>query len=101
MAEEVQLARELGVPMEGICIYPIIDRPDWDDPTHWHNSGLWDLQRVDSNRLERVLCQEYAGELRRARPSCRARYPAYFFLVSSSADRFRRLGRRPASSLSG
>ena len=66
VAEEVQQARTMGVPMEGICIYPIIDRPDWDDPAHWHNSGLWDLRRGDSNRLERVLCQEYAGELRRA-----------------------------------
>jgi beta-glucosidase/6-phospho-beta-glucosidase/beta-galactosidase len=66
VAEEVQLAREVGVPMEGICIYPIIDRPDWDDPDHWHNSGLWDLRRDNAARLERVLCEDYAGELRRA-----------------------------------
>jgi beta-glucosidase/6-phospho-beta-glucosidase/beta-galactosidase len=65
MAEEVGLAREMGVPMEGLCIYPIIDRPDWEDSNHWHNSGLWDLRPGEGNRLERVLCEEYADELRR------------------------------------
>ncbi len=64
VADEVQHARAMGVPMEGICIYPIIDRPDWDDQDHWHHSGLWDLRRDAANRLQRVLCQEYAGELR-------------------------------------
>jgi beta-glucosidase/6-phospho-beta-glucosidase/beta-galactosidase len=66
VAEESRHAREMGVPVEGICIYPIIDRPDWDNPEHWHNSGLWDLRPGESNRLERVLCEDYAGELRRA-----------------------------------
>jgi beta-glucosidase/6-phospho-beta-glucosidase/beta-galactosidase len=66
VADEVRRAKEMGVPMEGICIYPIIDRPDWDDPNHWHNSGLWDLRSGDGDRLERVLCEEYAGDLRRA-----------------------------------
>lgn len=66
VADEVHQARERGVPMEGICIYPIIDRPDWEDPNHWHNSGLWDLRPDQADRLERVLCEEYAGELRRA-----------------------------------
>jgi hypothetical protein len=32
------------IPFWGICIYPIIDRPDWDHLHHqWHNSGLWDM----------------------------------------------------------
>ncbi|HWN18638.1 MAG TPA: hypothetical protein VNO19_06955 [Gemmatimonadales bacterium] len=66
VADEVQHARAMGVPMEGICIYPIIDRPDWDDQGHWHNSGLWDLRLDATNQLERVLCEEYAGELRMA-----------------------------------
>ena len=32
VGEEVARAREAGVRVEGLCIYPIIDRPDWDDP---------------------------------------------------------------------
>jgi beta-glucosidase/6-phospho-beta-glucosidase/beta-galactosidase len=66
VADEVRHARDMDVPVEGICIYPIIDRPDWDDPGHWHNSGLWDLRAGPADRLERVLCEEYAEELRRA-----------------------------------
>ena len=53
-----------GVPMEGITIYPIIDRPDWDNLDHWHNSGLWDLIPDEQGVLQRVLNQEYAAVFR-------------------------------------
>jgi beta-glucosidase/6-phospho-beta-glucosidase/beta-galactosidase len=66
MAEEAVRARERGVPLEGLCVYPVIDRPDWDDPHHWHRSGLWDLHPTEDGRLERVACPEYLAELRRA-----------------------------------
>jgi beta-glucosidase/6-phospho-beta-glucosidase/beta-galactosidase len=58
--EEVQTAIRHGVPIEGITIYPIIDRPDWDNPDHWHNSGLWDLVPDEHGNLQRVLNEEYA-----------------------------------------
>jgi hypothetical protein len=67
VADEGRAARAEGVPVEGVCVYPIIDRPDWDDPGHWHHSGLWDLRRREDDRLERVACLEYVEELRRAR----------------------------------
>lgn len=67
VAGEVQVARQLGVPVEGLCIYPIIDRPDWDNPEHWHNSGLWDVRQGDGERLERVVCEDYLAELERVR----------------------------------
>jgi hypothetical protein len=54
-----------GVPLLGVCLYPIIDRPDWDNPDHWHRSGLWDLVPEPSGGLERVLCADYAAELER------------------------------------
>ena len=66
IAEEVARAREAGVELEGLCIYPIIDRPDWDDPDHWHNSGLWDVKRREDGRLERVLSPDYAQAVRQA-----------------------------------
>lgn len=69
VTDEVARTRATGVPVEGLCLYPIIDRPDWDDPDHWHHSGLWDLRPAAGARLERVLCDEYADELRR----CQAR----------------------------
>jgi beta-glucosidase/6-phospho-beta-glucosidase/beta-galactosidase len=66
VAEEANAARAAGVPLEGLCLYPVIDRPDWDDPMHWHNSGLWDLRPADDGRLERVPCPEYLAVLREA-----------------------------------
>jgi beta-glucosidase/6-phospho-beta-glucosidase/beta-galactosidase len=65
VAEGVCQARRRGIPMEGVCLYPIIDRFDWEDCTHYHNSGLWDYEsRVSYGR---VLNKEYAAELAAAR----------------------------------
>ena len=66
MTHEVCLALERGVPLEGVCLYPIIDRYEWDDPGHWHNSGLWDFVREADGTLRRVLCEPYAAELARS-----------------------------------
>ena len=30
-----------GIPLWGICIYPALNRPDWDYPDQWHDSGIW------------------------------------------------------------
>ncbi|MDQ3322382.1 MAG: beta-glucosidase [Acidobacteriota bacterium] len=40
VCEEAETARENGVPVEGICLYPIVNHPGWDDERHCHN-GLW------------------------------------------------------------
>lgn len=37
-----------GIPLYGCCIYPIIDRPDWDFPEIWHHSGLWDIPEPEN-----------------------------------------------------
>jgi beta-glucosidase/6-phospho-beta-glucosidase/beta-galactosidase len=42
IASEVARAIAAGVPVEGICLYPVLDRPSWDDHTAWHRSGLFD-----------------------------------------------------------
>jgi hypothetical protein len=62
--QEVKTAIANGVPVEGVTIYPIIDRPDWDDITHWHNSGLWDLIPDERGNLQRVLNEDYAAVFR-------------------------------------
>ena len=62
--DEVKRAIAGGVPMEGITLYPILDRPDWDDLEHWHNSGLWDLLPDEQGGLRRVLSEDYAAVLR-------------------------------------
>ena len=68
MASETMLAMQLGADVRGICLYPIIDRPDWEDASHWHHSGLWDvaLEGAGEERLRRVLSPPYAMALRQA-----------------------------------
>ncbi len=62
-----------NIPMLGICIYPIIDRPDWDDLSFWHHSGLWDI--ADENPAERVIFQPFADALLHAQ-QCLSRHVA-------------------------
>ena len=66
VTDELIAARANGVPVEGCCLYPILDRMDWENPNHWHNSGLWDLPPDPDGTLRRVLNEPYAAELRRA-----------------------------------
>ncbi|MED5618947.1 glycosyltransferase [Ideonella sp. BN130291] len=67
IALEVQRVRTLGVPLDGLCLYPIVDRPGWDALDRWHNSGLWDaaVPGQTPRPTGRVLCRPYAKALRR------------------------------------
>jgi polysaccharide biosynthesis protein PelF len=40
MGQEVRGALQLGVPVEGLCLYPIVDHPGWEDDRHCPN-GVW------------------------------------------------------------
>jgi hypothetical protein len=41
VCDEVFAARRAGVPVHGICLYPILNHPGWEDDRHCHN-GLFD-----------------------------------------------------------
>jgi beta-glucosidase/6-phospho-beta-glucosidase/beta-galactosidase len=73
MTDELSLALDAGVPLEGICLYPILDRFEWDDPTHWHNSGLWDYSIGADGTFVRVLNDAYAAQLRRSQAQLAAK----------------------------
>ena len=63
MAHQVALALQHGVAMQGICLYPIVDRNDWEHEHHWHRSGLWDLDRDGPDPLARQLVATYGAAL--------------------------------------
>ena len=71
IAAQTQQAMQRGVPVEGICLYPAVDRPGWNNLTHWHRSGLWDAIAPDSDDaaaaapMARRLAADYAAALRR------------------------------------
>ncbi len=49
VCDEVVIAIELGLPVEGICLYPILNHPGWDDDRHCHN-GLFDYADIEGKR---------------------------------------------------
>lgn len=60
--KECEAMWQSGLPLYGCCIYPVIDRPDWDFPDIWHHSGLWDITNPDT--LERHLHPESYIEIK-------------------------------------
>jgi len=65
-----ELAREIRAApaCAGVCMYPLVDRPDWDDPGHWHRTGLWDVvPRVHATGGRRVPHRASLAALRAAR----------------------------------
>ena len=59
---EVRAARAAGVPVEGICLYPIMNHLGWDDDRHCQN-GLLDFPRDEAGR--RGVIAPFAEELAR------------------------------------
>jgi beta-glucosidase/6-phospho-beta-glucosidase/beta-galactosidase len=54
---EAFAAIELGAPIEGICLYPVMNHPGWDDDRHCPN-GLIDYDRTTFRRwLEEPLAE--------------------------------------------
>jgi hypothetical protein len=66
VAAEIAKALSQGVPVSGVCLYPILDRFDWDDRVHWHNCGLWDIETDDEGHYRRILNQPYWEALRKS-----------------------------------
>jgi len=49
VGKELRGARRLGIDTEGICLYPIVNHPGWEDDRHCRN-GLWDYADANGNR---------------------------------------------------
>lgn len=59
IASEVERAQDSGVDVEGICLYPILNHPGWDNDRHCH-CGLLDYPDQNGNR---EVYQPLAAEL--------------------------------------
>jgi hypothetical protein len=49
IGEEVRAAMRAGVPLEGICLYPVLSHPGWDDGRYCPN-GLFELLPEGTSR---------------------------------------------------
>ena len=65
VCSEARAALAAGVPVEGVCLYPIVNHPGWDDGRHCLN-GLWDYPD-ESGFRESCLALALAVEREQAR----------------------------------
>lgn len=49
VTREALAARTAGVPVQGVCLYPVVNHPGWDDDRHCQN-GLWDYPDAAGHR---------------------------------------------------
>ncbi len=61
VCEETQAAIGAGVPVKGMCLYPILNHPGWNDGRHCHNA-LWDYSDAHGHR---EIYKPLARELKR------------------------------------
>ena len=58
VCEEVLAAIKSGIPIHGICLYPIVNHPGWVDDRHCPN-GLWDYADENGERkIYRPLAEQ-------------------------------------------
>ncbi len=84
VVDEVEAVRAEGIPLNGICLYPVLGMPEWHEPEVWVRMGLWDCV-PDGQELRRVpdaevFCEYYEAvkrfaeiEKERAKPLVRRR----------------------------
>jgi beta-glucosidase/6-phospho-beta-glucosidase/beta-galactosidase len=53
LVSESEILLKSGVPLQGVCIYPVLGMPEWHEPEQWTQMGLWDLV-PNHNSLLRV-----------------------------------------------
>jgi beta-glucosidase/6-phospho-beta-glucosidase/beta-galactosidase len=88
IAHECDKLLAAGVPLRGVCLYPILGMPEWHDRTRWARMGLWDLVER-SGKLERHVHRPMLDALRRAQSRERqllARSNALHVNATSGAD---------------
>lgn len=68
--EEVERMLDAGIPLCGVCLYPILGMPEWHQRDRWTQMGLWDVHYQDG-QLIRELHADMAEALRSAQARMR------------------------------
>ena len=65
LTEEAEALLDEGLPLGGICLYPILGMPEWHAQNEWTRMGLWDLVPQGAT-LDRVIYKPMLEKLREA-----------------------------------
>jgi len=64
VAQEAEAMLDEGVPLQGVCLYPILGMPEWHEPERWTSMGLWDIVIHNQETLSREICSPMYEALR-------------------------------------
>ena len=64
IGNEVFAVEEDGIPVHGICLYPILNHPGWDDERHCHNGLLGYADAEGRRQIYSPLANELAQQQR-------------------------------------
>ena len=65
--DEVEALLRDGIPLRGVCLYPILGMPEWHDQKRWTQMGLWELAECNQTQtLKRTVCEPMLEALRKA-----------------------------------
>ena len=67
VTEEAERLLHEGVPLRGVCLYPILGMPEWHEPDSWTPMGLWDPVCHRERLTERLVCEPMLEALQSAR----------------------------------
>jgi hypothetical protein len=67
VAQESEELLQDGVPLRGVCLYPILGMPEWHDPEIWTPMGLWDPVCHREPCGERLICEPMLEALQSVR----------------------------------
>ncbi len=66
VADEAEAILNEGIPLRGVCLYPVLGMPEWHHQEEWAHMGLWDVQLDESGVLRRSLHRPMYEALRNA-----------------------------------
>jgi hypothetical protein len=67
VAHEAEILLREGVPLRGLCLYPILGMPEWHAPDTWTPMGLWDPVCHRSQVGNRLICMPMLKALKSVR----------------------------------
>ena len=65
-ADEVEAILDEGIPLRGVCLYPVLGMPEWHEQEEWAHMGLWDVVMDAKGVLKRSLHKPMYEALREA-----------------------------------
>ena len=65
ISDQCRLAIQSGIPVHGLCWYPVANHPGWDDDRHCHNGVLCFADEKGRRNFYEPLALEWREQLRR------------------------------------